>query len=127
MCPMSYVVQLLLCPHRRRGPTFQRQTHRLIRLPCTSCKVREIHNLKSLRNTGFAEDTRCAPGCSVIDILIERQAIAEAVDETPVHDEVHTTVSSNLLCHLANVFYNGGDRKSTRLNSSHVKISYAVF
>src|SRR5437899_8615385 len=29
--------------------------------------------------------------------------------------------------HVVVVFYRGGDRKSTRLNSSHLGISYAVF
>src|SRR5690606_41274346 len=33
----------------------------------------------------------------------------------------------NHLCIRTNVITNVGDRKSTRLNSSHVKISYAVF
>src|SRR5690606_39324924 len=36
-------------------------------------------------------------------------------------------VSQPLLCPAAEVDRHGRDRKSTRLNSSHVKISYAVF
>src|SRR5690606_25533246 len=38
------------------------------------------------------------------------------------------TIQSNLAANFINAnLLGGGDRKSTRLNSSHVKISYAVF
>src|SRR5690625_6315776 len=40
---------------------------------------------------------------------------------TTEHDDVHDGGQ------LHAVFLSGGDRKSTRLNSSHVDISYAVF
>src|SRR5690606_39319641 len=41
------------------------------------------------------------------------------------HSSAQTPGSKEALCRLC--FYLGLDRKSTRLNSSHVKISYAVF
>src|SRR5690606_39660975 len=53
-----------------------------------------------------------------------------------VADDIRITQNQNLLFkfvreeslpHLFNLLTELGDRKSTRLNSSHVKISYAVF
>src|SRR5690606_25330550 len=42
--------------------------------------------------------------------------------EPPNNDQYRATLSVNQL-----LYHGGSDRKSTRLNSSHVKISYAVF
>src|SRR5690606_40252350 len=41
--------------------------------------------------------------------------------------EVLDTLSNNLKDAQVKIYYEDSDRKSTRLNSSHVKISYAVF
>src|SRR3712207_8948136 len=46
----------------------------------------------------------------------------DVINEPPHHFE-HTWIRSSA-CHCR---YDGGDRKSTRLNSSHANISYAVF
>src|SRR5690606_41451198 len=63
-----------------------------------------------------------------------REAIAALIDDDP---ETHLTIEPHRGDLLAWLYDNGrvtsreadeaGDRKSTRLNSSHVKISYAVF
>src|SRR5437868_11551310 len=42
-------------------------------------------------------------------------------------DRIDTNVGAATVCHVANRLHRIVDRKSTRLNSSHVSISYAVF
>src|SRR5690606_18808024 len=49
----------------------------------------------------------------------------DIVSVYPIEDRLDNKVLSNLLKQELNI--NKVDRKSTRLNSSHVKISYAVF
>src|SRR3712207_7400127 len=39
----------------------------------------------------------------------------------------HEAVAQKLVCALRHLDHAAGDRKSTRLNSSHANISYAVF
>src|SRR5258707_12672620 len=55
---------------------------------------------------------------------VEPQRQAFAVD---VHALVELTANINLLVNSFEYFVGNGDRKSTRLNSSHANISYAVF
>src|SRR5690606_41249181 len=62
---------------------------------------------------------------------LARQVLAEVVE--PRYEELFSLVQADLQRSgyidliAAGVVLTGGDRKSTRLNSSHVKISYAVF
>src|SRR5438034_8101668 len=52
----------------------------------------------------------------------------EGVVHGHAHDVVHTLGADLLgLRHEAREVFHGADRKSTRLNSSHTVISYAVF
>src|SRR5690554_1660005 len=71
---------------------------------------------------------RTDPGLSVTDFLITDPALAAVLGSGRM---VPDTEESVLLCQdghgLAVSVYLDEDRKSTRLNSSHVRISYAVF
>src|SRR5690554_7594361 len=69
----------------------------------------EVHEIKLARNT-----TRPAKASAVIAICMERQAS----EKIPEIEEI-----AAVACAVQNM----QDRKSTRLNSSHVRISYAVF
>src|SRR5690606_40119071 len=67
--------------------------------------------------------------CAVGKLLLSQAQFAAAVDHQPcdsrsvvAHDPHH---AGNIREHLPPL--TNRDRKSTRLNSSHVKISYAVF
>src|SRR2546427_3676686 len=60
--------------------------------------------------------SRVAGGDLSVTVVTERAGTAEVGD-------LLTSVHSMVVAHLGNL----GDRKSTRLNSSHSQISYAVF
>src|SRR5690349_21924214 len=51
----------------------------------------------------------------------------DAADARPEDAEVHNEIFGDRVCKAAADDMDGADRKSTRLNSSHVEISYAVF
>src|SRR5690606_40094091 len=64
-----------------------------------------------------------AHGCEYAGKLQDDIAVIRiAVRIAKAHADIHDQVFSGSRHHLADL-----DRKSTRLNSSHVKISYAVF
>src|SRR5688500_20024209 len=59
---------------------------------------------------------------------VTAEAITKAKTEGATDIEIHDTVLIAALFCLYNRYVDGlGDRKSTRLNSSHLVISYAVF
>src|SRR5690606_41899137 len=65
----------------------------------------------------------CAGGVLVVDLVVHAPDGARGAVER-VDDQVHGLGGGDL---AGRELREAGDRKSTRLNSSHVKISYAVF
>src|SRR5690606_40533953 len=59
----------------------------------------------------------------------ERAGLGALVDDTPTEGVTLRRIGADIVPPLSDhfAFHSAGDRKSTRLNSSHVKISYAVF
>src|SRR5206468_8285263 len=55
------------------------------------------------------------------------QPAASMAEPMPLNPRGSDSVAYNVGAGIANVVYVPGDRKSTRLNSSHDQISYAVF
>ena len=73
-------------------------------IPVATSEVREFDRHGAVLERYAAELLDSAPFGAVIHILVERKAIAEAIDETVVHDEVHSSVAANhtgLLLNLA--------------------------
>src|SRR5690606_40555683 len=58
-------------------------------------------------------------------LLLVAEALAVSV--ALAYDEIRIAEAFDRIEPVANSLVRGKDRKSTRLNSSHVKISYAVF
>src|SRR5690606_40074358 len=82
------------------------------------------------RDTNFPDEYRgnafvCEPAGNLIkrNIVNENGLYVEAVQ---AYDDMEFLASKDERFRPVSL-YNGPDRKSTRLNSSHVKISYAVF
>src|SRR2546430_9108006 len=53
--------------------------------------------------------------------------VGRATTEAVVNSSLAVLICNFFLTMLLNIIYPAGDRKSTRLNSSHSQISYAVF
>src|SRR5690554_555757 len=70
-----------------------------------------------------------APELTTAVVLVEQQSVpAVGIDiETTLGVDVALTILEGGFNHVHPVQFPAGDRKSTRLNSSHVRISYAVF
>src|SRR5690606_41560503 len=79
-------------------------------VPLAEPVVRAVTDALALGDTGYASGTRCAEALAAFAAK-RWNWDGVAVERTAVVPDVMT----------------GVDRKSTRLNSSHVKISYAVF
>src|SRR5690606_41584168 len=84
--------------------------------------------LTRLADPGVVRELRSVPGVAQVNIAgkLERELTVE-LDPTAL-EATGTSVSQVVQAlQLQNLAVPVGDRKSTRLNSSHVKISYAVF
>src|SRR5207253_8807466 len=81
----------------------------------------------TLFRSGLRVLPRRAEGSVLVRVEYRLHALAAALDHAPVLVEVdHDPVARDLVGALVQDRVLG-DRKSTRLNSSHVAISYAVF
>src|SRR3712207_7041479 len=58
---------------------------------------------------------------------VGRQTATTVLAELPPVEQLPSAESAAAYCGLAPTEFRSGDRKSTRLNSSHANISYAVF
>src|SRR5690606_42029179 len=76
-----------------------------------------LHDALPIYQSHIPESNRGAFGFHT-EIALSLGRLADAVDELTVDGQFDRAVDAN---HIIR------DRKSTRLNSSHVKISYAVF
>src|SRR3712207_8368415 len=76
------------------------------------------------RSTLFPYTTLFRSGCEN-PANWQSVALAEQVNEVQL--ELTPAGTPRLLIRRASTTHQGGDRKSTRLNSSHANISYAVF
>src|SRR5690606_41556290 len=67
-------------------------------------------------------------GRSILIIVMHFQSLPKIHAQEAIMAETQTAKQENRVFHPPSEFVqNAKDRKSTRLNSSHVKISYAVF
>src|SRR5690606_40806960 len=96
-----------------------RRPPRRILFPCTTL-FRSWNDVSAL---GQAPDSLAAAaelGCEVV--LMHMKGAPKSMQDDPRYDDVTREVVAHLAARAQ-----AADRKSTRLNSSHVKISYAVF
>src|SRR5690606_41844968 len=99
--------------------------------------VNEIYTLTLHDALPIFAGTMARRGCrgAVVDGGVrDVEAISRELEDFPVFSRYRTPVQSigrwRVTRHDVPIYMPGawgGDRKSTRLNSSHVKISYAVF
>src|SRR5690349_22103231 len=86
-----------------------------------------LHDALPISGTGDSE----GPGCDRLDYDTEVRHYREAFDQLARHPWIDpgriVIFGSSLGSITAPFIAEGKDRKSTRLNSSHVEISYAVF
>src|SRR5690606_41686447 len=92
-------------------------------LSATYCTPRDLHSCPTRRSSDLTTDPRKVAGSS------ERQGLRPLIDSW--RDATLCSMLAYLepypACKVALRTRAHEDRKSTRLNSSHVKISYAVF
>src|SRR5699024_12138176 len=92
-------------------------------LPPRSLAPRALPSFPTRRSSDLEEVS--LPESRLTDEM--RARLAETVGEDFVRDDHATRVSHAAGRSLPGRMGDAGDRKSTRLNSSHVSISYAVF
>src|SRR5690606_41125389 len=88
---------------------------------------RDLHSFPTRRSSDLAlAGDAPAPGDSAaMTGIVEKPSPAQAPSNLSVVGRY--VLPADIFPLLANTAPGAGDRKSTRLNSSHVKISYAVF
>ena len=67
-------------------------------VPGAAGEVRDLDRGVAVLHRDLAELGETAPFGHIIDIHIERKAVPEAVDQTVVHNEIHSAVTADLLC-----------------------------
>src|SRR5690625_1613870 len=97
--------------------------------PCTVCLVVVPLGIGSNRESRLK---RYTPGSVVVVEILHLQRISRRIELAVCLGHQQVTRLLMLFCPLKSLLCifkltEGGDRKSTRLNSSHVAISYAVF
>ena len=76
-------------------------------LPSSTSEVGEGNRCRLVLQRETSQVTDDRPFSEVIDVHIEGQTIAHAVDQTIVHDEVHTAVTTDLLSLLSDLLLDG--------------------
>ena len=66
-------------------------------VPGAAGEIRDFDRGVAVLHRDLAELGETAPFGHIIDIHIERKAVPEAVDQTVVHNEIHSAVASDLL------------------------------
>src|SRR5690606_41439260 len=89
-------------------------------VPGTACRL-----VPPSSPTRRSSDLRCGPGDDRVRVLDVAGLAVHAVGGVDL--QALLAVRFHDLVHACGAEALAGDRKSTRLNSSHVKISYAVF
>src|SRR5690606_36619032 len=90
-----------LYPYFGIAAAFQRQFYRFVFLPGTAGKVRHIDGVGAVGDRPFTQGSNGTPKGRVIDVLIQRKAVSQAVDQPPVHHKVHATMAADFLGHFA--------------------------
>ena len=67
-------------------------------VPGSAGEVRNLDRSVAVLDGDSTQFRETAPFGHVIDIHVKRKAVPQTVDQTVVHDEVHTSVASDLLC-----------------------------
>src|SRR5690606_41690795 len=80
--------------------------------------LRDLHSFPTRRSSDLSQRKAHSP---------KRRRAGQPVSESPCSAATPPTPKQTGRLSIAKRFRDGLDRKSTRLNSSHVKISYAVF
>src|SRR5690606_41399385 len=97
----------------------------LVFFPSRLCAHLALHSFPTRRSSDLTPQTGVGTMLDHVGILVADWNKAKAF-----YDAAFAPLGITLLNQIPEQFTGGvkvGDRKSTRLNSSHVKISYAVF
>src|SRR5690606_41515385 len=97
--------------------------------PCRAVSLRDVASFPTRRSSDLRGRGRKCAGARVTDVLrdgVERGLQLRRGLVVPP-EEIELPVVLVQLQRVHRLALADGDRKSTRLNSSHVKISYAVF
>ena len=76
-------------------------------IPVATREVGHLHRHTAIGDGGGGQLTEAGPFGGVVDVLVKRQAMLQAVDEAIVHDEVHAAMSANFLGFLFNLYRDG--------------------
>ena len=83
------------------GEIDRKVTKRRGGLPCAAGEVGHVHRGAAPSYGLLAQFAQAAPAREVVDVLVERQAVLQAVREPEHHEEVHAAVAAEPLGHLA--------------------------
>ena len=84
------------------GSAVEMQRYGLIRFPVSARKIGYVDRSGLFLCRANAKRHNSAPGSRIIDILVEGKSVAQAIDESPVHDKIHSSVPTHF-------FGNGSD------------------
>src|SRR5207249_7062454 len=95
------------------------------------CARRALHSFPTRRSSDLANrgDIEAGRAAGLINAVIDRLFLSHERLEAIAHDVRKVSLLPDPVGEMIDMrtLPNGLDRKSTRLNSSHVSISYAVF
>ena len=80
-----------------RKSLFESKVETIHDIPVSTGEIREPDRHRAILKGDPAEFLDGAPFCRVIDILVKRKSVVQAVDQSVVHDEVHSAVAADSL------------------------------
>src|SRR5690606_40381523 len=101
-----------------------------------STSARSLHSFPTRRSSDLVDPAEMVHDLGEVDVILAQLALSDV--QCPLQHLLRLGIASEVLVYAPDgiqesrleerlVLEGIGDRKSTRLNSSHVKISYAVF
>src|SRR5699024_11420457 len=99
----------------------------LLSLLQPSCFLRQLHSFPTRRSSDLVARKNSCSSSMVFCAVMSRKSTTHSWVLGIRAIRISSQRPSLSLCLIGSPWHTGKDRKSTRLNSSHVSISYAVF